>query len=118
MIERPFESRRCTRTLRLPKYELPASRSCSSTPAEPLKTPLPYPTGYCGYRDRSCATEIVVAVLRLEVLGNRPRNGFGVVALIVAFTALSRTGSVLRYCRGIPFNCVTVIGRCTEWLPM
>ena len=30
----------------------------------------------------------------------------------------SRTGSVLRYCRGMQFNCVAEIGRCTAWLPM
>src|SRR5437763_13477658 len=100
MMLRPRAKRFCSLTEIASKYELPMVRLCSITPE--LK--LPVPVGYCGKRDSSCATDVVVPAGVPLVI--RPENGLGTVAVSSLMSAWSRTGDVLRYCRGMPFNWV------------
>ena len=86
--------------LRRLEIELPTLFPYITTPLDPC-TPLLTPTGNSGYFARICAVLTVDAV-PFEV-GN-PRNGFGVVAVSREMAAWSRTGDVLRNCRGMPLN--------------
>src|SRR6266567_2637430 len=73
--ERPLDSRFCTRTLMLWKYELPTLLFCCSTPLLPVQPPAVSPTGNSGYRANTCAV-LIAAPFWLVA---RPANGFGVV---------------------------------------
>ena len=76
-------------------------RFCSRTPPEPLQPLALSPTGNSGKRARICAG---VVVEPLELLC-RPEKGLA-TELARYVSPLSRTGSVLRNCRGMPLSCV------------
>src|ERR1700710_898420 len=99
MTERPWLVLFSTRRLRLLNWESPTVSFCLMMPFVRLGTPAEHSVGDWGKADRSCA-RVTVAAFRL-VPGRSPLYGFVTLALYELASAVSRTGMVLRSCRGI-----------------
>src|SRR5258706_9421228 len=95
MSVRPLVNRFCSLTFRLSKYDSPPKFPCITTP---LLVPLP--AGYWGNGTSSCDSA-TVEPFKEVLLGSSPLKGFGTEPERRLMVALSRTGEVLRYCRGM-----------------
>ena len=75
------------------------------------------PAGNCGKGSRSC-DRATVDPFSDVLFGNRPLKGFGTDPESRLMVALSRTGEVLRYWRGMESSWMLDVSRWTAWFPM